>query len=34
LPSTPIWTHGVDDVLVAPEAATVNPADFLLANGW
>jgi NADPH:quinone reductase-like Zn-dependent oxidoreductase len=34
LEENPQWTLGADDVLVATEAATVNPADFLLANGW
>lgn len=30
----PDLTVGPDDVLVAMEAAPVNPSDFLLANGW
>ncbi len=34
LQENPKLTLGADDVLVATEAATINPADFLLANGW
>jgi NADPH:quinone reductase-like Zn-dependent oxidoreductase len=34
LEENPDLTLGADDVLVAVEAATVNPADFLLAQGW
>jgi NADPH:quinone reductase-like Zn-dependent oxidoreductase len=29
LEEDPQWTLGADEVLVATEAATVNPADFL-----
>jgi NADPH:quinone reductase-like Zn-dependent oxidoreductase len=34
LDPSPDLTLGADDLLIAVEAAPVNPADFLLANGW